>query len=1502
MPKGARFFDKATTKKLKQLIALTHDAPMLHGATDAHRLECMLVRWYILDAFMLNDFLRCSEHFAAGHNMQKYYMEMDKDAEAVKAFLTDFIIKPEAFSPDFRALVQPVIVNFAQTYMRAPVFLSQQLANDVSRYPERAEILWQQCLQGLLESQSRCFHIRQLVREMSSRSVKDSPNFIISIMQYNQTLHNTGIIIDKIINILLARARLPRFNEGLLSLVDTLTLPTESETKDWLLTNTGFLKLMVAVRNYPEMFDDKQRYQRVYEWVSHPDNIAMVPVKLEHMANTMLEGATDKYRRPDDCYTYDLVEHSSMYDILLDYNKVLRFFYKMFAGSTNEVHKRLINQLTIGAWQYHVACMGLVETQDNAKIDHRNFKWFQLQLKEYYQSFSDISGALAVIFAEISQGIKPIGLAESTINIYRQNFSAHITIAMKVCYRRLLHQLVQPAQVDTDGALKTLQTFLNIVHALSQTSGRTSLSVDERLDFTTAEKINRYLGAISELLSEPETPAALHLVRALSAMEEKLIAALAEPHKVHDDTLPEEGTNLEDIWNFRCRLNKQFLAGKTLTDTASMLLKCIPKLPEYVSGGRVYRIQVIEILQKLLLECIERINICNISELLMGEPLSILVGHLKRASNSECQSVQEEFQPKVRKFEQWLKKSMSINARQSDKSLDAFDADLGSALFHITLRVEIKDKWQSFDVMALGQLLLKLVNNPKAEWLREKAFCQYARMLAAQVSNEPHGWVKAALGQLNSVLLVTPEHMEYMKRDEFFSQKPLIFVQLALRESLLWHDEGEIARANASIQTAEARLNEIAAFIKPEELSMVQGLFGTCTNIINAVNTYPQLLAFMENPCPPEVRGSYEPPGSSEAEDKTLLERFKNAWLALSANAGILHTRDEAKALFNAWMEEFKGTKSTVTLTLLSKRWTTHYQRFCESLKKTQTPVVKKISLPKAISEISKPKEAAVEKPMSMEERLRLKAIEKFNQKTLARMQSPNKTAKVKKSYKSGVRKKVESTPVVFEESSCPASSSEQLSAEKAVELSLPKAYRNPPLAQQTLEIIEKAGYKAFVTGGYVRDALQGLTPLDADILTDCPPEVLRTLFPRLLENSTYPGVFCRRKDGDNGCDLHLMSELPENFGGFKNSYILIGSNDPNKLYYVDPSGEHSEVRIDDFYLLKHEINSLRERNEDKLRLSAAQITSVITSNGGHTHDNDLVVDITSRCGETLQELTAGLDFTVNTFLVNAHNEFLVPVPASITDFKNKVLRTLIPPEESFGIDASRIFRLIRLTNQLGWKFDAETEQAARNAGHLLSRIEFFAFLKNFCKCFLNNRDIASKNLKDFLRLELLQKLFDPNPLNQPLDKSRKAFIESTFWQILDGPEEDRHVNLLALFSLAMMRSVTEIKDIMAQWIERTVSEGHKYKVGRIAKLLPERIVHYHSMLYPQKKFSMNPMALDFEPRTRETHLPRVQLSSEDWPQLSATRSGFFSHTAASSSSSWPARASSSSQQASFMP
>lgn len=66
-------------------------------------------------------------------------------------------------------------------------------------------------------------------------------------------------------------------------------------------------------------------------------------------------------------------------------------------------------------------------------------------------------------------------------------------------------------------------------------------------------------------------------------------------------------------------------------------------------------------------------------------------------------------------------------------------------------------------------------------------------------------------------------------------------------------------------------------------------------------------------------------------------------------------------------------------------------------------------------------------------------------------------------------------------------------------------------------EILERAGYEAYLVGGCVRDVLRGVAPKDWDIATNARPEEVQKLFPDSVYENQFGTVGVKLRDGAEG-------------------------------------------------------------------------------------------------------------------------------------------------------------------------------------------------------------------------------------------------------------------------------------------------------------------------------------------------------------------------------------------------
>lgn len=71
-----------------------------------------------------------------------------------------------------------------------------------------------------------------------------------------------------------------------------------------------------------------------------------------------------------------------------------------------------------------------------------------------------------------------------------------------------------------------------------------------------------------------------------------------------------------------------------------------------------------------------------------------------------------------------------------------------------------------------------------------------------------------------------------------------------------------------------------------------------------------------------------------------------------------------------------------------------------------------------------------------------------------------------------------------------------------------------PAKIEHIINVLTENGYKAYIVGGCVRDALMGITPNDYDVTTNATPEIVETLFERTIPTGIKHGTVTVLVDG----------------------------------------------------------------------------------------------------------------------------------------------------------------------------------------------------------------------------------------------------------------------------------------------------------------------------------------------------------------------------------------------------
>ena len=196
-------------------------------------------------------------------------------------------------------------------------------------------------------------------------------------------------------------------------------------------------------------------------------------------------------------------------------------------------------------------------------------------------------------------------------------------------------------------------------------------------------------------------------------------------------------------------------------------------------------------------------------------------------------------------------------------------------------------------------------------------------------------------------------------------------------------------------------------------------------------------------------------------------------------------------------------------------------------------------------------------------------------------------------------------------------------------------------VALKVLYRLHKAGYRAMLVGGGVRDLLLGHSPKDFDVATNAHPEEVKKLF----SNSRIIG---RR---------------------FRLAHVFFG---------------REIIEVATFRASQRDECNAQEHDRE--------------------HDDSGRILRDNVYGQ-LEDDVWRRDFTVNALYYDIADFSIVDYASAMDDIKNKVLRLIGDPETRYREDPVRMLRAIRFAAKLGFSIHPDTEKPIYQLGHLLADI-----------------------------------------------------------------------------------------------------------------------------------------------------------------------------------------------------
>ncbi len=121
----------------------------------------------------------------------------------------------------------------------------------------------------------------------------------------------------------------------------------------------------------------------------------------------------------------------------------------------------------------------------------------------------------------------------------------------------------------------------------------------------------------------------------------------------------------------------------------------------------------------------------------------------------------------------------------------------------------------------------------------------------------------------------------------------------------------------------------------------------------------------------------------------------------------------------------------------------------------------------------------------------------------------------------------------------------------------------------------------------------------------------------------------------------------------------------------------------------------------------------------------------------SIQEDLARRDFTINALAYNTETEELIDLFDGKLDLEKKTIRTVGEPGKRFSEDALRIFRALRLSSELGFAIEHETQEAIVKNKELLNNISRERVRDEFVKIIMSENPLSALDMAR--RLEILK-------------------------------------------------------------------------------------------------------------------------------------------------------------------
>lgn len=222
--------------------------------------------------------------------------------------------------------------------------------------------------------------------------------------------------------------------------------------------------------------------------------------------------------------------------------------------------------------------------------------------------------------------------------------------------------------------------------------------------------------------------------------------------------------------------------------------------------------------------------------------------------------------------------------------------------------------------------------------------------------------------------------------------------------------------------------------------------------------------------------------------------------------------------------------------------------------------------------------------------------------------------------------------------------------------------------ALKVLSVLNHEGHEAYIVGGGVRDLLLGRKPKDFDIVTDATPEQLK----RIFRNCRLIGRRFRL------AHVRMFGEILE-VSTFRDNIALEETAPPGPEPEGD-DGQMSDAEIEDETYLE------TPEPPDQPAQPAPHAGKFIAREDGLVLRDNVY--------GTAETDALRRDFTINALFYNLRDFSVIDYVGGMADIRDRVIRSIGPPDVRYTEDPVRMIRAIRIASQLDCTIEPASYQA----------------------------------------------------------------------------------------------------------------------------------------------------------------------------------------------------------------